>query len=87
VLSSIDGRQAEAESWLRQSIVDARRQSARSPELRAATSLGRILIATGRHGEAHDLLRPVYETFTEGHELPDLRDAAALLEQLAVADA
>ena len=87
VLASIDGRHAEAESWLRQSIADARRQSARSPELRAATSLGRILIATGRHSEAHDLLRPVYETFTEGHELPDLRDAAALLEQLAAANA
>jgi hypothetical protein len=79
VLTSIEGRRGEAESWLRRSLEDARRQDARSAELRIATSLAGLLVETGRHEEAEAMLRPILDTFTEGHELPDLRDAAELL--------
>jgi hypothetical protein len=51
-------------------------------ELRAATSYGRLLRAQGRAKQARGLLVPVYEWFTEGHTLPDLVDAKALLEEL-----
>ena len=61
----------------------ARRQSARSYELRAATSCARLLRDEGQHAAARDLLAPVYAWFTEGFDTADLRDAAALLSELA----
>jgi tetratricopeptide (TPR) repeat protein len=82
VLATMDGRRGDAESWLRRSLEDARQKGAMSAELRAATSLAVLLVQTGRHGEADAVLRPIYETFTEGHELPDLRDAAGLLDRI-----
>jgi predicted ATPase len=63
-------------------IAVARRQSARSLELRAATSLARLLRSQGKSGEARGLLAPVYEWFTEGLETADLREASALLDEL-----
>ncbi len=58
-------------------------QSAKSFEFRAATSLARLWQQQGKHDEARALLAPVYDWFTEGFDTKDLRDAKALLEELA----
>jgi predicted ATPase len=60
----------------------ARRQQAKSWELRAATSLARLWRDQGRHADAHDLLASVYGWFTEGFDTADLKDAKALLDEL-----
>jgi predicted ATPase len=67
------------------SKVDRRRpgQQARSPELRAATSLARLWRDQGKRAQAHDLLAPIYGWFTEGFDTADLKDAKALLDELA----
>jgi predicted ATPase len=72
---------AEVETWLRRALDVARRQQARSLELRAATSLARLWHHQGKHAEARDLLAPVYDWFTEGFDAPDLKEAKALLEE------
>ena len=64
-------------------IETARAHGARSLELRAATSLGRILSANGKRMDAHDHLSTAYSHFTDGFETPDLRNARALLQQWA----
>jgi predicted ATPase len=74
---------AEAEASFRKALDVARRQSAKSYELRAATSLARLWQGQGRKQEARDLLAPVYDWFTEGFDTRDLKDAKALLEELA----
>ena len=61
----------------------ARGQSARFWELRAAVSLARLWRDQGKHAEARDLLGPIYNWFTEGIDAPDLKDAKALLDELA----
>jgi predicted ATPase len=75
--------QAEAEAWLQQALDVARRQQAKSLELRAAMSISRLWQQQGKRQEAHDLLAPVYEWFTEGFDTADLKDAKALLDELA----
>ncbi len=60
----------------------ARGQSARSQELRAATSLARLWRERGERRRAHDLLAPIYGWFTEGFDTLDLQDAKALLDEL-----
>jgi class 3 adenylate cyclase/predicted ATPase len=77
------GDAAEASAWLRRAIDTARSQQAKSLELRAATSLARLWRDQGRRAEAHDLLAPVYGWFTEGFDTADLKDAKALLDELA----
>ena len=72
--------QAEAEACFQQAIAVAQQQSAKSWELRAATSLARLWQGRGKRVEAHDLLAPVYNWFTEGFDTADLKDAKALLE-------
>jgi len=73
----------EAEVYMREAIEVARSQSAKSLELRAATSLARFLRDQGRSAEARETLAPVYGWFTEGFDTPDLIDAKALLDELA----
>jgi predicted ATPase len=73
---------AQAEGWLRTAIDIARRQSARLFELRARTSLARLLQKQGKSEEARAMLAEVYNWFTEGFEFPDLKDAKALLDEL-----
>ena len=78
-----DSRPEASESSFSQAIAIARSQKARSSELRAATGLARLWHEQGRAGEARDLLAPVYGWFTEGFDRPDLKDAKALLDELA----
>ena len=78
-----EGKLDEAERDLRASIEIARNQGARCWELRAATSLARLLITRGERSAAKDLLRPIYNWFTEGFDTRDLRGAKALLEELS----
>ena len=61
----------------------AREQQAKSWELRTSTSLARLWLKQGRNKEAHDLLAPIYDWFTEGFDTKDLKEAKALLEELA----
>jgi class 3 adenylate cyclase/predicted ATPase len=72
----------EAETCFQHSISIARSQQAKSLELRAATSLARLWHQQGKRQEAHDLLAPIYDWFTEGFDTADLKDAKALLEDL-----
>jgi len=66
------------------SVLDvARRQEAKSLELRTTTSLSRLWQEQGKRHEARALLAPVYGWFTEGFDTADLQDARALLEELA----
>jgi predicted ATPase len=76
-------RFAESEASFEQSIQIARRQQAKSLELRGATSLARLWGEHGRRAEARELLAPVYGWFTEGFDTADLKEAAALLSELA----
>jgi class 3 adenylate cyclase/predicted ATPase len=73
----------EGQACLQQALRVARQQQAKSLELRAATSLARLWGEQGRRIEASDLLAPVHGWFTEGFDTPDLKDAKALLDQLA----
>ena len=73
----------EAEACFQQALDIARRQQAKVLELRAAMSLGRLWQQQGKGQEAHNLLAPVYEWFTEGFDTADLQEAKALLEELA----
>jgi predicted ATPase len=61
----------------------AREQSGKSHELRATTSLARLLAKQGRHDEARAILAEIYGWFTEGFDTADLKDAKALLDELA----
>jgi predicted ATPase len=73
----------ESERWLVEALEVARKQQAKSFELRTAASLARLWRDQGKRTEARDLLAPVYNWFTEGHDTPVLKEAKALLEQLS----
>ena len=83
LLQQSSDNQAEAETCFQQAIDIARSQQAKSLELRAATSLARLWQQQGKRQEAHDLLAPVYNWFTEGFDTADLKDAKALLDALS----
>jgi predicted ATPase len=72
----------QAEACFQHALDVARRQQAKSWELRAATSLARLWQRQGKRAEAHALLAPVYGWFTEGFDTADLQEAKALLEAL-----
>jgi predicted ATPase len=74
--------QAEAEAWLQRAMDVARRQEARSLELRAAMSLAHLWWQQGKQAKARELLAPIYSWFTEGFDTADLQEAKALLEEL-----
>jgi predicted ATPase len=73
----------QAEACFRQALDVARRQQAKSLELRAAMSLARLWQQQGKQAEAQALLAPVYGWFTEGFDTADLQEAKALLDELA----
>jgi predicted ATPase len=72
-----------AESSFRAALSIAREQGTKGFELRAATSLARLLGNDGQREEARELLSPFYDWFTEGFDTADLKDAKALLAELA----
>jgi predicted ATPase len=72
-----------AEACFQQALAIARRQQARSWELRDAMSLSRLWQQQGKRTEARELLAPIYGWFTEGFDTAELQDAKVLLEELA----
>jgi predicted ATPase/class 3 adenylate cyclase len=80
--AGLQTRDAEAEACFCQALDIARRQQAKSLELRAAMSLSRLWQQHGKHAAARQLLAPVYGWFTEGFDTADLQEAKALLEVL-----
>ena len=77
----VSGWDAAERSFLR-ALEVARSQQARGFELRAAMGLARLWQSQGKHEEARELLAPIYGWFTEGFEAKELKEAAALLEDL-----
>jgi class 3 adenylate cyclase/predicted ATPase len=74
---------SHAEACFQQALAIARRQQAKSLELRAAMSLCRLWQQQSKRAEAYELLAPIYGWFTEGFDTADLQEAKALLEELA----
>jgi predicted ATPase len=82
VLLSGEPDTAKAEAYFQRALAIARKQQAKSFELRAAMSMARLWRDQGKPDEARSLLAPVYGWFTEGFDTPDLREAKALLDEL-----
>jgi predicted ATPase len=74
---------AQAQAYFERALAVARQQQAKSWELRAAMSMARLWRDQGKRNEARELLAPVYGWFTEGFDTLDLREAKALLNELA----
>jgi predicted ATPase len=83
VLKSPQPDAAKAEASFQRTRAVAREQQAKSWELRAAMSMARLWRDQGKRQQAHELLAPVYNWFTEGFDTIDLKDAKALRDQLA----
>jgi tetratricopeptide (TPR) repeat protein len=75
---------AEAEQCFRGAIEIARRQRAKTEELRATTSLARLLAKQGKRDVARAMIAEIYGWFTEGFDTADLKDAKALLDELSI---
>ena len=73
---------AKAEAYFERALAAARKQHAKSWELRAAMSMARLWRDQDKREEARDLLAPVYGWFTEGFDTVDLKEAKALLDEL-----
>jgi predicted ATPase len=82
-LKSSEPDAVKAEDYFERALAVARRQQAKSLELRAAMSLARLWRSQGKVQQARELLAPVYRWFTEGFDTRDLKEAKALLEGLA----
>jgi tetratricopeptide (TPR) repeat protein len=82
-LQTKQGRREAAEADFRKALRLTQSMGAKAYELRAATSLARLLCDTGRRDEAHTMLAEIYNWFTEGFDTADLKEAKALLEELA----
>ena len=82
-LQSPEPDAAKAEQYFERALAVARRQQAKSWELRVAMSLARLWRDQGKQQQARALLAPVYGWFTEGFDTRDLKEAKALLEELA----
>ena len=83
VLQQSADNTSEAEESFQQALDVARHQQAKSLELRAATSLAHLWQSQGKLSEAHGLLAPVYDWFTEGFDTADLQEAKSLLATLS----
>ena len=83
LLRQDDSNAAEAQVCFRRAIEVARKQSAKSWELRTTTSLAQLLRDTGHRDEARAMLAEIYGWFTEGFDTADLKDAKALLDELS----
>jgi predicted ATPase len=83
VLASPHLDEAKAASYFERALAIARDQQAKSWELRASMSMSRLWRDQGKRDEARELLAPVYGWFTEGFDTPDLKQAKALLDELA----
>ena len=81
-LMSLEPDTVKAEAYFNRALDVARKQQAKSWELRAAMSMARLWRDQGKHDEACDLLAPVYNWFTEGFDTLDLKEAKALLGEL-----
>jgi predicted ATPase len=75
--------EVKAEAHFEGALAVARKQQAKSWELRAAVSMARLWRDQGKRQQAHDLLAPVYGWFTEGFDTPVLKEAKLLLDQLS----
>ena len=73
----------EAEACFQLALAVARRQQAKSLELRAAMSLSRLWQRQGKRDKARQLLAEIYDWFTEGFDTADLQEAKVVLEELA----
>jgi predicted ATPase len=82
-LKSLEPDAAKAEAYFEHALAVARQQQAKSWELRAAMSLARLWRSQGKVQQGRELLAPVYGWFTEGFDTRDLKEAKALLEELA----
>jgi class 3 adenylate cyclase/tetratricopeptide (TPR) repeat protein len=82
-LKSPEPDAARAEGCFDRALAVARRQQAKSRELRAAISMARLWRDQGKAQQARELLAPIYGWFTEGFDTLDLKEAKALLEELA----
>ena len=83
LLAQSSSNQSEAETCFQQALSVAQNQSAKSWELRAATSLAKLWQSQDKRKDAYDLLAPVYNWFTEGFDTLDLKDAKSLLDELS----
>ena len=82
LLLQAEPHKEEVERCFQTAIEIARRQQAKSLELRATTSLARLLRDAGRRDEARAMLAEIYGWFSEGFDTADLKDAKALLDEL-----
>jgi predicted ATPase len=83
-LNSLGRDVSKAEAYFDRALAVARQQHAKSWELRASMSLARLWRDQGKRQQARELLAPVYGWFTEGFDTRDLKEAKALLEELAL---
>ena len=76
--------QRKRKTYFERALAVARQQQAKSWELRAAMSMARLWRDQGKPQQARELLAPVYGWFTEGFDTLDLKEAKALLDELAL---